>query len=58
MIKVIHFIINSAIEDAINTAVRAQRLADAEISEEKLIPFLSALSTGMAASNLNTSSPN
>ncbi len=30
------FIVNSAIEDAMNDAVRAQRLADADISEEKL----------------------
>lgn len=30
------FIINTAIEDALNDAVRAQRLADADISEEKL----------------------
>lgn len=30
------FIINSTLEDALNNAVRSQRLADADISEEKL----------------------
>ena len=30
------FIVNSSIEDAINTSVRAQRLSDSDISEEKL----------------------
>ncbi len=30
------FIVNATLEDALNTAVRSQRLADADISEEKL----------------------
>jgi ABC-2 type transport system permease protein len=34
--KASDFIVNSTLEDALNNAVRSQRLADADISEEKL----------------------